>query len=113
MSPPGAAPLDAGSDDHALARALAELAGVELLRIRTQSPPLAGRALKDAGDAGAQRVLAQALARHRPDDVVLSEEAADPAARRAADRVWIVDPLDGTREFSEPPRDDWAVHVAL
>ncbi len=53
------------------------------------------------------------LAEHRPDDAVLSEEGKDDKARLASDRVWIVDPLDGTREFSEPPRDDWAVHVAL
>ena len=53
------------------------------------------------------------LAEHRPDDAVLSEEATDDKARLSADRVWIIDPLDGTREFSEPPRDDWAVHVAL
>src|SRR5687767_15492105 len=57
------------------------------------------------------------LAAHRPDDSVLSEEAlentADKAKRLSAERVWLVDPLDGTREFSEPPRDDWAVHVAL
>ena len=50
---------------------------------------------------------------HRPDDAVLSEEGRDDAGRSSATRVWIVDPLDGTREFSEPPRDDWAVHVAL
>src|SRR4051794_492223 len=49
----------------------------------------------------------------RPDDVVLSEEGKDDRRRLTSDRVWIVDPLDGTREFSEPPRDDWAVHVAL
>ncbi|MDX6298278.1 MAG: 3(2), 5-bisphosphate nucleotidase, partial [Nocardioidaceae bacterium] len=49
----------------------------------------------------------------RPDDVVLSEEAKDDDRRLGAPRVWIVDPLDGTREYSEPPRDDWAVHVAL
>jgi 3'(2'), 5'-bisphosphate nucleotidase len=53
------------------------------------------------------------LTEHRPDDVVLSEEGKDDKSRLGADRVWIVDPLDGTREFSEPPRDDWAVHVAL
>src|SRR4051794_34470295 len=55
-------------------------------------------------------------ARHRPDDAVMSEESAASirnAERLTAERVWIVDPLDGTREFSEPPRDDWAVHVAL
>ena len=53
------------------------------------------------------------LAEHRPADIVLSEEGKDDRRRLDADRVWIVDPLDGTREFSEPPRDDWAVHVAL
>jgi 3'(2'), 5'-bisphosphate nucleotidase len=53
------------------------------------------------------------LAEHRPDDIVLSEEGKDDRRRLDAERVWIVDPLDGTREFSEPPRDDWAVHVAL
>ncbi len=53
------------------------------------------------------------LAQHRPADSVLSEEGADDKRRLSASRVWIVDPLDGTREFSEPPRDDWAVHVAL
>jgi 3'(2'), 5'-bisphosphate nucleotidase len=58
-------------------------------------------------------VLARLLAEHRPDDAVLSEEAADDLSRLEASRVWIIDPLDGTREFSEPPRDDWAVHVAL
>src|SRR5688572_14213199 len=53
------------------------------------------------------------LAAHRPQDSVLSEEGKDDKDRLRADRVWIVDPLDGTREFSEVPRDDWAVHVAL
>ena len=99
-------------DDAAVARALADAAGAELLRIRADAA-LTGRDLKAAGDAGAQRVLAAALAEHRPGDAVLSEEAADSPVRLAADRVWIVDPLDGTREYSERPRTDWAVHVAL
>ena len=68
---------------------------------------------KDAGDAAAEELIAGLLAEHRPHDAVLSEEARDDLARLQADRVWIIDPLDGTREFSEPPRDDWAVHVAL
>ncbi len=55
----------------------------------------------------------EALATARPDDAVLSEEGADDPVRLRAQRVWIVDPLDGTREFSELDRDDWAVHVAL
>ncbi len=98
-------------DDAMLARSLAEEAGDVLLKIR--SGPLTGRDLKDAGDAGANELLLRRLAEQRPGDLVLSEEAADPRARLDADRVWIVDPLDGTREFGEPSRQDWAVHVAL
>jgi 3'(2'), 5'-bisphosphate nucleotidase len=98
-------------DDHALAAWLADAAGERLLDVRRQG--LVGRELKDAGDRAAQEVLARLLAEHRPDDAVLSEEAADDKARLTAHRVWIIDPLDGTREFSEPPREDWAVHVAL
>jgi 3'(2'), 5'-bisphosphate nucleotidase len=98
-------------DDHALAAWLATTAGTTLLEVRQEG--LTGRDLKDAGDRAAQDVLARLLAEHRPDDAVLSEEAADDKARLTAHRVWIIDPLDGTREFSEPPRDDWAVHVAL
>jgi 3'(2'), 5'-bisphosphate nucleotidase len=104
---PGSAPLD----DHALAAWLADAAGDRLLAVREEG--LVGRELKDAGDRAAQDVIARLLAEHRPDDAVLSEEAADDKARLNARRVWIIDPLDGTREFSEPPRDDWAVHVAL
>jgi 3'(2'), 5'-bisphosphate nucleotidase len=57
--------------------------------------------------------IAAELARTRPDDAVLSEEGRDGPVRLSSDRVWIVDPLDGTREFGEPGRSDWAVHVAL
>nr|WP_278249608.1 3'(2'),5'-bisphosphate nucleotidase CysQ [Nocardioides sp. IC4_145] len=74
---------------------------------------LDGKELKDAGDRAAHELLMQLIAEHRPDDAVLSEEGKDDKARLQQDRVWIVDPLDGTREFSEVPRDDWAVHVAL
>ncbi|MDN4477899.1 inositol monophosphatase family protein [Demequina sp. SYSU T00039] len=98
-------------DDSALGVMLARAAGEELLRVREVSG-LEGRALGDAGDAAAQALLAGLLAEHRPGDAVLSEEAKDSAARLAADRVWIIDPLDGTREYSEG-RADWAVHVAL
>jgi len=102
-------------DDHELAAWLADRAGDRLLEVRAQGQAdgLEGKALKDAGDRAAQEVLAALLAEHRPDDSVLSEEASDDLSRLEADRVWIIDPLDGTREFSEPPRDDWAVHVAL
>jgi 3'(2'), 5'-bisphosphate nucleotidase len=98
-------------DDHEFSVFAAEAAGARLLEVRQQG--LEGRALKDAGDAAAQELLAGLIAEHRPDDHVLSEEASDDKSRLEADRVWIIDPLDGTREFSEPPRDDWAVHVAL
>lgn len=112
---------DASLDDASLAAALAEGAGRVLLALResaevTSSPSV--RALRDAGDAAAQDWLAAGLAHARPKDAVLSEEAADDPARLEADRVWIVDPLDGTREFAERVpgggwRDDFAVHVAL
>lgn len=101
--------------DHELAAALADLAGETLMRVRADlhAKGLSGKELKDAGDAASQEVLAAELARVAPGDAVLSEEAADDLTRLVAGRVWIIDPLDGTREFSEVPRDDWAVHVAL
>ena len=67
----------------------------------------------DGGDTASQRFLADELARVRPDDAVLSEEGLEDPRRFHGDRVWIIDPLDGTREFGEPGRADWAVHVAL
>jgi 3'(2'), 5'-bisphosphate nucleotidase len=69
--------------------------------------------MRNAGDRQSHEFLMAELARKRPDDAVLSEEGIDDKARLIADRVWIVDPLDGTREFGEPGRNDWAVHVAL
>ena len=69
--------------------------------------------LGDAGDARANTLILDRLHEHRPADAVLSEEAPDDLARMRADRVWIVDPVDGTREFSTPGRTDWAVHIAL
>jgi 3'(2'), 5'-bisphosphate nucleotidase len=99
------------TDDHALARDLASQAGTRLLELRAQGgdPDV----LRKAGDGLSHEFLAAALAELRPGDVVLSEEGADNPARLGARRVWIVDPLDGTREFGEPGRTDWAVHVAL
>jgi 3'(2'), 5'-bisphosphate nucleotidase len=97
--------------DVAVAERAARAASDVLLRLRGEG--LAGRALGDAGDASAQRAILAVLTAERPEDVVLSEEAADDARRLSADRVWIVDPLDGTREYGEPDRHDWAVHVAL
>ena len=101
----------APADDHALAAWLATTAGQELSNLRGQG--LEGSELKDAGDALGHRILMQLLAAYRPDDAVLSEEGKEDKARLSSERVWIIDPLDGTREYSEPPRDDWAVHVAL
>lgn len=103
------------SDDHTSAVFLAELAGTRLLEVREelQRSGITGSEAKDVGDAASQESLAQALRVRFPEDSVLSEEAADDSARLKADRVWIIDPLDGTREFSEFDRDDWAVHVAL
>ena len=108
---PGAAPAGVADDDHLLADWAATVAGNLLLQVRAQG--LEGKELKDAGDRAAHELLMSLLAEHRPDDAVLSEEGKDDKTRLEAKKVWIVDPLDGTREFSEVPRDDWAVHVAL
>lgn len=101
------------STDARLAADLAAEAGELLLRLRAELGFDDPRRLRDAGDQQAHALLVERLAAARPGDVVLSEEAADPAARLSADRVWIVDPLDGTREYGEAGRSDWAVHVAL
>lgn len=104
--------------DDAFAIELARGTGELLQRVRAQGAALGGSALKDLGDRAAQEYIAARLAERYPGDAVLSEEAADAAGsggradRLVAQRVWIIDPLDGTREFSEG-RADWAVHVAL
>jgi len=100
-------------DDHALARDLATEAGALLLRLRSDRGFGDLRALRDAGDRESHIYLTEALARQRPGDSVLSEEGKDELSRLNAERVWIVDPLDGTREYAEEGRGDWAVHVAL
>ena len=99
------------TDDDRLARQLASEAGRLLLALRAEGGEAA--ALRQAGDRTSHEFLAAQLAGLRPEDAVLSEEGRDDPARLTADRVWIVDPLDGTREFGEPGRTDWAVHVAL
>lgn len=113
---------EATPDDHALAARLATAAGDLLVALRAQwvaeadergSAGVDGRALGREGDRRAHELLVAALAEARPGDAVLSEEGAADPARLEAERVWIVDPLDGTREYGEVPRDDWAVHVAL
>jgi 3'(2'), 5'-bisphosphate nucleotidase len=98
-------------DDDRLAAELAEQAGKLLLDLRAEGGEPGD--LRKAGDRLSHEFLAAELAARRPGDAVLSEEGKDDPARLAAERVWIVDPLDGTREFGEPGRTDWAVHVAL
>lgn len=98
--------------DHLLASEIARDAGRALLELRREVDAYSQRERRDLGDRRAQVLIAEALARHRPDDPILSEEAPDDPVRLAASRVWIVDPLDGTREYAEG-REDWAVHVAL
>ena len=107
-------PAAAATDDHAFAAWAATVAGERLTEVRREG--LEGRELKDAGDLAAHDLLMAICAAYRPGDSVMSEESKASIAdqdRLSASRVWIIDPLDGTREFSEPPRDDWAVHVAL
>ena len=101
--------------DAELAARLAREAGTHLVELRERmwSEGAHSWDVMDGGDAASQRFLADELARHRPDDAVLSEEGVEDPRRFDRDRVWIVDPLDGTREYGEPGRHDWAVHVAL
>ena len=98
-------------DDAALARHIAETAGHLLLRLQ-RSGLFADRALGAAGDRVAHAFIVEALRANRPGDAVLSEEGKEDRGRLSSSRVWIVDPLDGTREYGEG-RADWAVHVAL
>jgi len=99
--------------DAALAAEVAQDAGELLLAVRDEIGYYDPYDLGDAGDRRANTLILDRLRRDRPDDAVLSEEAVDDLSRVHADRVWIVDPVDGTREFSSPGREDWAVHVAL
>jgi 3'(2'), 5'-bisphosphate nucleotidase len=99
--------------DHEVAARLATEAGRLLLAVRTELADATESDRKAAGDKRSHDYLMESLARERPDDAVLSEEGVDDPVRLRAQRVWIVDPLDGTREFSELGRQDWAVHVAL
>jgi 3'(2'), 5'-bisphosphate nucleotidase len=101
------------SDDASLAGDLATRAGELLLELRKETGFADPTALRKAGDRRSNELLIAALADARPEDSVLSEEAADDLTRLDADRVWIVDPLDGTNEYGEEGRTDWAVHVAL
>jgi 3'(2'), 5'-bisphosphate nucleotidase len=102
-----------GHNDHEVAARLATEAGQLLLAVREELADATAAERKATGDKRSHDYLMEALARDRPDDAVLSEEGVDDPVRLSAQRVWIVDPLDGTREFSELGREDWAVHVAL
>ena len=97
--------------DAELAAHLAETAGKILIQVR-ESGMFEGKALGKAGDETANQFLCHALTQQRPEDGLLSEESKDTQERLAKSRVWIVDPVDGTREYGEA-RSDWAVHVAL
>jgi len=99
--------------DAELAADLAADAGKLLLAVREEIGFGHPWALGDAGDFEANALLLRRLRAERPGDAVLSEEAHDDLLRLKSDRVWIIDPLDGTREFSTQGRDDWAVHIAL
>jgi 3'(2'), 5'-bisphosphate nucleotidase len=103
------------ADDHRLATYLATGTGKLLVELRRRlvEGGITYWDLKDAGDLAAHRWIMEELATHRPGDAVLSEEGRDDLVRLGAPRAWIIDPLDGTREFAEPPRVDWAVHIAL
>lgn len=101
-------------NDHLVAARLAEDAGDVLLELRARiGVDLSADEARREGDRTSHAFLVNELARVRPHDGVLSEEGRDDHQRLLLERVWILDPLDGTREFGEPPRDDWAVHVAL
>lgn len=99
--------------DAALAAELAVEAGKLLLAVRDEVGFSQPWHLGDTGDGRANQLIIRRLRDARPGDAVLSEESPDDLARLRADRVWIVDPLDGTREFTIPGREDWAVHIAL
>ena len=94
-------------NDHELAARVAGAAAELLLRLRARG------ASKDDGDRESNDLILAMLHDARPDDAVLSEESRDDPVRLERERVWIVDPLDGTREFGEAGRSDWAVHIAL
>jgi 3'(2'), 5'-bisphosphate nucleotidase len=101
------------TDDHILAAEVSAEAGRLLMALREADDGSDPTRLRDEGDRQAHERILALLAAARPDDAVLSEEGADDDRRPSAERVWIVDPLDGTREFGETGRSDWAVHIAL
>jgi 3'(2'), 5'-bisphosphate nucleotidase len=109
MAPESMAPES--MTDAELAAHLAEVAGKLLIGVR-EAGVFSPKALGKAGDATANQFLCHAITEQRPDDGLLSEESKDTEERLSKSRVWIIDPVDGTREYGEA-RTDWAVHVAL
>ncbi len=105
----------ATAEDHALAARVATAAGEHLVKVREElfAAGTSSWNVGDVGDSEAHLLIAEALAQARPDDGFLSEEGQDDLERLNKPRVWIIDPLDGTNEFSQKGRSDWAVHVAL
>ena len=101
--------------DQQLASRVATEAGAMLVELRDElvAEGIHYWDLKDEGDVAGHRYIMSALTSARPDDVILSEEAVDNRRRLSAERVWIIDPIDGTNEFAEHPRHDWAIHIAL
>jgi len=106
--------LQTAPGDAAAARDVATAAGELLLAIRAGlSRGVAPDVVRREGDKRSSELIVGMLRELFPADAVLSEESVDRVGPRTAGRVWVVDPLDGTREFGEPDRSDWAVHVAL
>lgn len=101
------------ADDHVFAARLAGECGRLLRDLRRDTGFADPERLRRLGDRRSHEALMEGFHAHRPEDAVLSEEGADDPKRLVSQRVWIVDPLDGTREFAEEGRTDWAVHVAL
>ncbi len=102
--------------DRQLALDVSEKAAQNLLRIRREGflKGESGRALSDVGDRISEEIIRSMIESERPDDAILSEEQMTEDQRRFyAERVWIIDPLDGSREFGTEANADWAIHVAL
>ena len=101
-------------DDHELASFLAEKAGSELLKLRDDgiASGMNSWVLRDKGDSFAHNIIINELTNHRPQDAVLSEEGADDLNRIQANRIWIVDPLDGSQDYPYAGSEEWAVHIA-
>ncbi|HTN79260.1 MAG TPA: 3'(2'),5'-bisphosphate nucleotidase CysQ [Acidimicrobiales bacterium] len=106
---------EANADDHRIAADVAAATGKLLVELRAdlETHGVASWRLMDEGDMRAHHFIVKQLTALRPGDAILSEEGRDGPARLSADRVWVVDPLDGTNEFGQPGRSDWAVHIAL